>query len=394
MDEANRDWRAVSAGLVVMRLIDQLVTERRTRTPTDISSVGAVREAVEEIALGAPVRRVLTSLIDALVVPSGPDLHIICPRLMAYGQTLEYEARWALAADVYGAVIEFTAVSRETDVAIAAQQQLGFARRMLGDFDGALDAYERASAAALSIDDLVGVLRARLGVARIVILRGNMPKAEAMLAETIERARAEGLSSIRASALVDRAYVAGVSQEYERAVEYSYEALDLSESQRQRDRIMNNIATGFRFLGLYDAARDAYLVITATGQEQYVRWLAELNLMELAGLQGVSTEFERIRLRLQDADLSPDLRVTYFLHLGRGYHALGQSAIAIPYLEQAVDLAADYELNQMLFEAEKALSEAKAGTLRVRQPVAHVSRDVEQVAQAIHRLRETAAAHG
>ena len=39
------------------------------------------------------------------------------------------------------------------------------------------------------------------------------------------------------------------------------------------------------------AARDAFLIIAATAREQYLRWTATINLMELAGDAGVRLQF-------------------------------------------------------------------------------------------------------
>jgi hypothetical protein len=114
-------------------------------------------------------------------------------------------------------------------------------------------------------------------------------------------------------------------------------------------------------LGLFDVARDAYLVLAATAQEQYVRWLAEINLMELAAQQQSELQFDKYRRDLESADFTPQLRITYLMHVGRGYMALDQSDAAIPYLERAVELASGLRLNQMLFEAEEMLSQAKRG---------------------------------
>ena len=73
----------------------------------------------------------------------------------------------------------------------------------------------------------------------------------------------------------------------------------MSNNQRDRDRTLANIATGFRYLGLMDVARDAYLVLASTAQEQYIRWMSELNLMELAALQGMELDFDKYRRDLR-----------------------------------------------------------------------------------------------
>jgi len=77
---------------------------------------------------------------------------------------------------------------------------------------------------------MIGVLRGRLGDAKIATARGNMPQAESILDETIARAAEGGLDEVRSNALIDRAYIAGLCGQYERTIRYSYEALDLTKS--------------------------------------------------------------------------------------------------------------------------------------------------------------------
>lgn len=391
MDESDPGWRALSAGLVTMRLVDAWIADGPKASRVDSWGVSAVREAIAQVPETTPVRRILTSVVDVMVSSRAVDLHALCPRLMAYGQALEYEARWALAADVYTSIIAHAHPSEDSDLAIAAHLQLAFCLRTLGDLDAASATYERATQVAMAANDLIGVLRGRLGDAKIATARGNMPQAEAILEETIQRAAANGLDDVRSNALTDRAYIAGLLLQWDRTIRYSYEALEISRTPRQRDRILNNIATSFRYLGLPDAARDAYLVLATTGQEQYLRWLAEINLMELAAEQRVELVFDKYRRDLESADFTPQLRITYLLHVGRGYHALGNSQTGVPYLERALELASQYGFNQMVFEAESALVEVRRGHGAVaRYASGPISSEVREIADAIHEMRQLA----
>lgn len=388
MDESDSNWRSVSAGLVVMRLVDTCIENVSAPSPIDAWAMSSVREAIDQMNETTPVRRILTSVVDAMAASTPTDMHALVPRLMAYGQALEYDARWTLAADVYATIIAHAHPVEDADLAVAAHLRLGLCLRTLGDFDGAVSAYEHASVVANQVDDLIGVLRGRLGVARVTGLRGNVREAESILDDTIARAKQNGLDQVRSSALLDRAYFAGVVEQHDRAIRYSYDALEISQSPQQRDRILNNIATAFRHLGLHDAARDAYLVLASTADEQYLRWMAELNLMELAAVDGVELQFDRYRRNLESADLIPELRITYQIHVGRGYHALGHSELAIEYLERAVELADRYAFNQMLFEAEAALAEARRRTRSERRQGSVPSAEVQSVVDAIHEMSE------
>jgi len=238
---------------------------------------------------------------------------------------------------------------------------------------------------------LIGVLTARLGEAKIAMARGNMPKAESILEQTLEEAQSAGLDDVRSRALTDRAFIAGMGGQHQQAIRYSYNALELSKSQRDRDRILTNIATGFRYLGLFDVARDAYLVLASTAQEQYIRWMSELNLMELAALQGMELDFDKYRRDLVAADFTPQLRVTYLLHVGRGYSALGHADAGIPYLERAIQMASEFSLNQLMFQAEEALVEVRRREARtVAKNDRSIDASIRDVIDAIHGMKEMA----
>jgi tetratricopeptide (TPR) repeat protein len=389
-DESDPLWHSVSAGLVVLRLVDSWIAGRPTK---GIESwvIRAVREAISAIAHQTPTRRMLSAIVDVIVSSPSVDLHALSPRLMAYGETLVYEAKWPLAADVFETITAYAHPVEDADLAVSAYIQMAFSLRTLGNVDAAATAYSHASRIASAAGDLNGVLRGRLGDAKIAMARGNFPEADAILEEAVERAAFHGFRELQARALGDRSFLAGESKQYDRAICFSYAALAVAEHPRDRDRILNNIATGFRHLGLLDVARDAYLVIAATAQEQYVRCLAEINLMELAAEQRAEIHFDKYRRDLERAELSPVLRVTYLLHVGRGYHMLGNPDAGVPFLESALSMAESHKLNQMSFEAEDALTLARrGGRARRTGPPLGIDGRVQNVAEAIHELKTLA----
>jgi tetratricopeptide (TPR) repeat protein len=389
LDESDPSWRSVSAGLVAMRLVDSWLAGNRTAAES--WAVNAVREAIEEVPETTPVRRILSTIVDTIAASPALETHTVCPRLIAYGQALEYDAKWSLAADVYQSVVEHADSRADADLVVTAFLRLGGCHKNIGDLDAAARSYDQASAVALPAGDLIGVLSARLGEAKVAMARGNMPKAESILEQTLEQAQSAGLDDVRSRALTDRAFIAGMGGEHQQAIRFSYDALELSKNQRDRDRILTNIATGFRYLGLFDVARDAYLVLASTAQEQYIRWMSELNLMELAALQGMELDFDKYRRDMVAADFTPQLRVTYLLHVGRGYNALGHAEAGIPYLERAIQVASEYNLNQLMFQAEEALVEVRRREARtVSRTISEVDASVHVVIDAIHGMKELA----
>jgi hypothetical protein len=109
--------------------------------------------------------------------------------------------------------------------------------------------------------------------------------------------------------------------------------------------------------------------------------------MELAAEEGVSIQFERYRQQLASETLPPLLRTQFELHVGRGYQTFGEFAAARTWLERAVQMASEHSFNQLLFEAEDALSKKEA----IGAPKAttfEVSDEVITIASELKELRE------
>src|SRR6476661_5269925 len=165
LDDGDASWRSVSAGLVVLRLVDAWIAEGAAAVSADGWGVRSVEAAIEEMPAGQPARAVLASVVEVLRTSSTGDMHAIAPRLMAYARALDLDAKWALAADVYETVIAHVHPVEESDVAITAHLWLAYCQRSLGALDDAARSYETASSIAASVDDMFGILRAQIGSA-------------------------------------------------------------------------------------------------------------------------------------------------------------------------------------------------------------------------------------
>jgi hypothetical protein len=75
----------------------------------------------------------LRSVVDVMVDTRHADAHVVAPRLMAYARSLDFDARWSLAIDVYRSVIAHTEPLEDTDTAIAAHLRLGFCLRQVNE---------------------------------------------------------------------------------------------------------------------------------------------------------------------------------------------------------------------------------------------------------------------
>ena len=390
LGDSDESWRAVTAGLVVLRLVDAWVEEGATAVAADNWGVRSVRAAIEDLPSGVPARTLLAGVVDALTSSRGGDLHAVAPRLMAYARSLDLDGRWTLAADVYDTILTHVHPVEDADVAINAMLRRGHCLRQMGALAEASETYATAAEVAARASDMIGTLRARIGEAKVLAEKGNLPAADAMLETAAETAGEHALSEVRSTATHDRSHVAILRGRYDAAVRFAYDALRDSTNEHERTRILNDLATAFSALGVKSAARDAFLLIAATAREQYLRWTATINLMELAGDAGVRLQFERYRQQLASAELPPLLRVQFELHVGRGYQTLGEPELAQSWLQRAAGTAASHSFNKLVFEAEEALARNSRPMERAPAVAFEVPEDVVEIASEIRELRELA----
>ena len=389
LEEHDPSWRAVSAGLVLLRLVDAWIEEGAAVVSTDGWGVRSVSAAIEEMSTGTPDRAILMSALDALTSARCGDMHTVAPRLMAYARSLDLDAKWALAADVYDTVLAHVHPEEESEIAVHALLRHGHCLCQLGDYGRATDSFTTAAELSHHSGDMIGTLRARIGEAKIVTARGDLPAADAILDETAVCAAAHNLPEVRSRATHDRAYIAHTRGQYDLAIRFAYEAMHDSVSESERDRILADLAGSFYMLGVRSAARDAFLILAATGREQWQRWVATINLMELSAEDAVEAQFERYRQELAAADLPPLLRTQFELHVGRGYQLFGHFGEAKEWLERALGSATKHSFNQLIFAAEDAL--AGTSTARTKVPLAtsfDIPRDVRIIAAELKERRK------
>jgi tetratricopeptide (TPR) repeat protein len=390
--EGSPEWRLTSAGLVTLRLFDAWLVEGPSVVSTGAWGLRAVREAIDVVEAGSSSKAILASIVDAMESAGMVRIPVVAPRLLAYARALQFEGRWELAADVHQTVIAHAHPVEEADIVIAANMQLGACLRTLADWDEATAAYARAGCAAAMSSDIVNVLRARVAEAKIAIERGNLPFAQSVLDDTIREAEANRCLEIRAVALHDRADIAFRRGEYDLAVTLGYQALEGYTDPSSRDRVLGDIAVAFFELGIRSAARDAYLILAATAQEQHTRWVATINLMECAAVEGREPIFEQYRRELADAALPVTLACHYHYYVGEGYRLFGKREAARTSLGRALELAERHGINQVLFRAEKSLQSLDDAGVVIIATAPATTPEVERVAAAVRDMRELVAA--
>jgi tetratricopeptide (TPR) repeat protein len=390
LSETHPEWPATSAGLMVLRLVDGWLSEGLHAAQVSAWGLRGVRAAIDTIPRDQAARSILSGIVDSVETAKDPTVASLTPRLMAYGRCLDHDARWAQAIDVYRSTLTYVSAERDPHTVIDAHMRLAHCYRVIGRFDEAAHSYQEAKQTGAAANDPMKVLHARVGEGTLSVARGNLPLAETILDEAIVGATVAGFDDVRAIALHGRAFVANARGQHEAAARYAYQALRLTHSLPARDRILTDLAMSLTQLGALDAARDAFLVVAATGEEQYVRWIAMINLMEVGALQMNEPLVDRYRRELLDEVLPPYLRAQYHYHSAVGYGAFGKLTAAESALAQANDLAERHSLNQLLFQIDE-LRRAVAQGIAADRRAGRDLPTIRDIVDAVAEMRELAA---
>ncbi len=394
MKEDSASWRSVFAGLSVLRLVDTLADGGSALNPAGWAQLHSVRTAIETVSEGDPLRGVLTTVFEEVTKRGAID-DTVCASLLAYGRSLDYEASWGLATDVFSTVAKLARPEKNARLAVEANVAVGGAARRNGDWDTSARAYSQAAYIADTLGDKPGVLTVQVGIANTYLAKGNLPQAQTILDDVIVQAREQEFPEIQGMALHSRAAIAQRRGEHAEGLKFAHEALHLTKRAAERDQVLEDIAGLFTELGLHDSARDTHMILTATAQTKMVRWTATLNLMELASLDGMEAAFDAYANDLEKAALGPWIRSHYALFLGEGLTRFGRFDEAEVALRDAVAFAEANQVHQVVFKAQSALSNVRSAHRPVAPfaaPTPWTSDDVAPVIQTISELRKAAVA--
>jgi tetratricopeptide (TPR) repeat protein len=393
--ESSPEWRAANAGLLVLRLVDRALTDVERVTARELAMAHLALRAMEQGDSAAPmIRRTLQGL-------ESENLVRIATALRDLGRVYLSQAAWPLARDVYATGVEAARIAERDQLMLECLYGESVAIRMLRLFDEATAHYARLHNVAMRLGNTRYQLEARLGVAKLMIDRGDLKAAAGRLDRLIARAHQVGCIPLESKALHDRARVAGEMGDNPAALRFVYAALQLCEEPRERDRILGDVAHALALVGQRAAARDGSLLLAATAQERDVSWMATLHLMELATLDGNESEFETYRKQLTAEPLAPVLQAWYHGCAGEGLARFGQFDQAEEAFLRMRAISEEHRLAKSLIESDDLLRKLDDQRKQASDPsVVREANDeatatpsdahVQWIASEVTRLREQA----
>jgi tetratricopeptide (TPR) repeat protein len=352
------------ASLLSLRLLDHWMALGAELADVAATAHRAARESVQAMTSDVEWRTSLASIIDAIEAIQEPDAQPVLPRVYALAMLLEQRGLLAAAGDVYATVAKYVDSAAHLDLAYDAHMRHGYCLRHAGEFDWADQAYANAGMLAARDRDRVRVVLSRLGRAKVVWDRGDLPAADAAIAELLDEAESLDSAATKALILHDRAGVAWARNDLTNAIRWVFTAFKLSPDEYDRERMLGDLAG---FLGAYGAhgpARTALRILVQSARTQSGRWSARINMMELGARTGSSMVFEQHRRELANEPLPPATRMSYLTEVARGQIAFGDYAEARATLRDGMRLATSGGFNRASFVLESLLQELEVAERR------------------------------
>jgi hypothetical protein len=348
------EQQPLEAAFLTLRLFDEWIASGAMIAEPVGQALTATRKAVERIGQDSETRTSLQGIVDAIVMLQEPDAQPVLPRIFAYAGLLERRGALVLAADAYQTVSKYADATAHSDIAYDALMRHAFCLRTEGSLDVAARSYEHAGALAARERDRSRVLYSRIGVAKVVWARGDLPAADAALQAVATEASGLGDARLHAVALHDCAGIASSRNDIPRAVRLAFESFREQVDETEKERVLNDLANFLSLSGAFDTARHALTLMERGARLQDSRWVAQGNLMNLGTRQGSETMFEQYRRALDGEPLPERRRAVFLLDCGRGFALFGRTDEAVRALLESSKIATRLGLHQLEFEVSAA----------------------------------------
>jgi len=347
----------------VARLVDRLLSglEGVEAQEGFAWQVAAVRRHLGDLPGEAPEAAHLRGITEAVPGEPTPTPALrLC--LTAYAYFLEHEARLDEALDILGLAGRAHGASVPPAEFASIALFAGRLNRLLARWAAANTCYERAEHAAVSIGDMVTVLRSRLGRSAVLRGQGNLPLSHTMAEEVAERAKAAGLREVEAMAWSDLGAVLVLQTRLEESVRAKYRAFCLTEDSLNRMRVLGDLGVGLVQLRAYESARLAFEIVAGSNTSFLVRTNAVLELMDVESALSNRVAFERRRAEAEASRdrMPPSMAADFHFKAGVGLSRFGRHKRAKEFLGAGLRLAEEHRLNVWYFKFENELKGLEA----------------------------------
>ncbi len=375
---SDADFACTAAGFGVLQVYDSV----KSNGFDPFNHQDAIQRIEADIAAidGAPrLRSGLAAIVQALPFwDSEGSVRVgrqaTYAALLIYGQALGDEGDWSIAESVYSIVGLDAELDGETWYAAEARLLMGRASRMCADWESSRIAYQRAYELGLETGDVAISLRARIGEANNLWMRGDLPAARTILQATARKAK-KSCPAVLPRVTLAIAGVANAAGEYEEAVHIAFELLaSLDDADELVYSTLVDLANFLADYGAPPLAATALRMVERAAPEPRIRRLARINLLFLAAQHESEEEFESCRRALEGEPLPVRETVQFALFSAQGLRRFGRLEEAKAEADRSTELANRSELFQLAFDGEREIvaieAARKARRISERAPAA------------------------
>lgn len=315
----------------------------------------SVREELGQLPTRDPERQLLS---DYLKQVGGRAPDGMGRATLDVGASAELAGHTYAAEEFYRTGLELADAYGLAWLRVEALHSLGRVYRRRGRWDRAVEYLGQAAALADAGGDLVEWARAMDGIAGARLHAGERDGARSALDEVARRGHEARERHVVAIAAAGRCALEVATGNPEAALRAGWEAVELlSPGDELRNRVLLNMASSFRRLGLRDAATSCYHIV-----EQWAPWPehrveAKVESAVLAAEAGDTDAFVSRRNALTSTLDRSDgaLSALVDLGLGRGSLLLDRVEDAREHLRAAIATARDIDATDVLTRAEALL---------------------------------------
>lgn len=340
----NEEWKLTTAGLVVLRLVNDWLDFPDIRARTDDASIAAARYLISEISPTKKLRPYLTRIIRALERADDLSLSSIERPVASYAETLSRNGRFALANDALQPLLVHAQKSHDTRALARITGKLGLMARSMGRADESMEYYERSLGYAKSVGDPHSEWIAVAGLNKLAFARGDFPTVESSLSRMTRIAKNACDLSLEWLTIHDRAFVADTSGNAQEAVRLLEAVAPIAHLLPCDDvEVMEgDLASSLILVDRVEESKRRNLVLAKSARTQIARWGALHHLMYIGMLENDFSTFDFYRKTLEFAPLHAWAAVLYRFYAAQGLRHFGNVVGADQELAKAKSLANSY----------------------------------------------------
>jgi tetratricopeptide (TPR) repeat protein len=255
--------------------------------------------------------------------------------------------------------------------------------------------YAYALEAAELQQDRRGVLLARLGRAKVLFGKGNLPESKSQIEAIIAEASGKELADAKAWAYADLAALLEKQELPWESLRANYLAFQHFRDSHDRAKVLSNLGGALRGVGALSAARSAFEGVLRTTTDWYLIANAKVELMGIGSENDDELAFRRYWQAAEEhaSGMTPSLAVDFRYRVGLGLNRFGKRLAAQRWLIEARSIAETHGLNEWYFRLDGLVKGISAGSeIPVDAPKVVDERHVSSVGEIETGLRRYAEA--